>query len=57
LTRAWDLVVPTWLTGRRAEVADRLVTHSGHLVLDDDAGYEWFDAQTRGPSPFRLVTR
>jgi hypothetical protein len=55
--RIWDLVVPAWLSGRRAEVMDRLVAHSGHLVLDDGVGHEWFDARTRGPSPFRLVTR
>jgi hypothetical protein len=40
----WDDVVPDWLVGRRAEVADRLRRHSGYTVADTDDGYRPTDA-------------
>jgi hypothetical protein len=55
--RIWDMVVPEWLAGRRAEVVDRLAAHNGHRVMDDDAGYDWMDAETQGRWTGRAVTR
>jgi hypothetical protein len=37
--QAWELVVPPWLQGRRAEVVARLEAHSGHRLEDTDDGY------------------
>jgi hypothetical protein len=47
----WDEVVPAWLVGRRAEVAERLRRHSGYTVADTDAGYRPSDAwRIRSPA-------
>jgi hypothetical protein len=53
--RIWDVVVPRWLTGRRPEVVERLVAHSGHRVMDDDAGYDWPEAEAKGPATRRQL--
>lgn len=47
----WDDVVPDWLVGRRAEVAERLRRYSGYTVADADAGYRPADAsRIRSPA-------
>jgi len=45
----WDDVVPAWLSGRRAEVLDRLVRRSGHVVKEATEQY--------GPGADRTVER
>jgi hypothetical protein len=47
----WDTVVPPWLVGRRAEVMDRLLRHSGHAVKDYYV--DWY----RPGQEWRLRTR
>ncbi len=49
-TALWDRVVPPWLLGRRAEVVDKLVQRSKHVVRDTDGGYSPGD-------DYRSVTR
>jgi hypothetical protein len=43
----WAEVMPSWLSGRRAEILERLRSHSGHRLVEDIHGHYRNEPQRR----------